>query len=213
MDDWNSRTRRLGKLMAMVDHRRWNSEYEGTPPWDIGRPQAPFVTLAEAGKLKGRTLDVGCGTGEHVLLAAEQGAEATGVDISSLAIELAREKAEARGLRVTLEVGDVLHLEALGRQFDAITDSGVFHVFADEERPTFVRSLRSALLPGGVYYMMCFSDRQPGNWGPRRVTQAELRSAFADGWSVESIEPALFDVNIDANGAQAWLATIRRLPD
>ncbi len=61
--------------------------------------------------------------------------------------------------------------------------------------------------------MMCFSDREPGDWGPRRVTQAELRSAFADGWSVESIEPARFEVNIDPNGAQAWLSTVRRLPD
>ena len=192
---------------------RWNSEYLGTPPWDIGRPQAPFVALAEAGKMMGNTLDVGCGTGEHVLLAAAHGAAATGLDISSLAIQRAREKAELRGLQVTLQVGDALHLEELGRQFDVVTDSGVFHVFDDDERRSYVQSLRSALRPEGVYYMMCFSDRQPGDWGPRRVSQGELRSVFAAGWSVESIEPALFEVNIDPNGAQAWLSTIKRLPD
>jgi len=197
----------------MANRQEWDSAYAVSPPWDIGHPQAPFVTLAKAGKLKGQTLDVGCGTGEHVLLAAENGAEAMGVDISARAIERAREKAEARGLVVTLQVGDVLHLEELGRQFDTITDSGVFHVFADEERPVFVKSLRSALRDGGAYYMMCFSDRQPGDWGPRRVTQAELRSAFADGWSIESIEPARFEGNIDPKGAQAWLSTVTRLPD
>ena len=196
----------------MVDRPSWNSEYEGTPPWDIGHPQAPFVALAEAGRLKGQTLDVGCGTGEHVLLAAKHGADAMGVDISDRAIQRAREKAEARGLNVTLQVGDVLHLEEIGRQFDAVTDSGVFHVFAAAERPVFVRSVRSALRPGGVYYMMCFSDLQPGDWGPRRVSKAELRSAFAEGWLVESIEPARFEVNIDPNGVQAWLATVIRLP-
>jgi cyclopropane fatty-acyl-phospholipid synthase-like methyltransferase len=203
----------LAKLVCVADRSSWDSEYQGTPPWDIGHPQAPFLTLAEAGKLKGQTLDVGCGTGEHVLLAAEHGAEAMGVDISDLAIERAREKAEARGLNVTLQVGDVLHLEDLGRRFDAVTDSGVFHVFSDDERRLFVRSLRSALRPGGVYYMMCFSDRQPGDWGPRRVSQAELRSAFGDGWSVESIEPALFEVNIQPDRVQAWLSTVTRLPD
>ena len=61
--------------------------------------------------------------------------------------------------------------------------------------------------------MMCFSDLQPGDWGPHRVSRAELQSAFADGWFVESIEAARFEVNIDLNGAQAWLATLRRLPD
>jgi hypothetical protein len=43
-----------------------------------------------------------------------------------------------------------------------------------------------------MYYMMCFSDRQPGDWGPRRASQAELGVAFVDAWSIRSIEPAMF---------------------
>ena len=189
----------------------WNSIYEGSPPWDIGVPQPEFVKLAEAGKLKGQILDVGCGTGEQVMLAARHGALAIGVDIAELAIERARAKAEERGISATFQVADVLHLDQLGRQFDAITDSGVFHVFDDEQRRGYVNSLRSALRRGGTYYMMCFSDRQPGDWGPRRVSQAELRAAFADGWSILSIKPAKFAVAIDPNGAHAWLATIENL--
>ena len=195
----------------MAQRPSWNSVYEGSPPWDIGRPQPYFVMLADAGKFQGRVLDVGCGTGEHVMLAASRGAEAMGVDVAELAIERARAKAEQRGIIATFEVGDVLHLDRLGRQFDVITDSGVFHVFDDEERPVYVKSLRSALRPGGMYYLMCFSDRQPGDWGPRRVSQAELRAAFVDGWSIKSIEPAKFAVTIDDNGAHAWLATLERL--
>jgi len=191
----------------------WNSAYEGSPPWDIGRPQPEFARLAQAGKLIGRTLDVGCGTGEHVLLAAQHGADAMGVDIAELAIDRARAKAKERGIRATFKVADALHLEQLGLLFDVVTDSGVFHVFDDEQRPIFVQSLRSALRPGGRYYMMCFSDRQPGDWGPRRVSKTELTSAFAVGWSIDSIEPALFDVTIDSNGAQAWLVEMRREPE
>ena len=195
----------------MAQHPSWNSVYEGSPPWDIGRPQPDFVMLADAGKLQGRVLDAGCGTGEHVMLAASHGAEAMGVDVAELAIERARAKAQQRGIRAAFEVGDVLHLDRLKRQFDVITDSGVFHVFDDEERPVYVNSVRSALRPGGMYYLMCFSDSQPGDWGPRRVSQAELRAAFTDGWSIKSIEPAKFAVTIDDNGADAWLATIERL--
>jgi cyclopropane fatty-acyl-phospholipid synthase-like methyltransferase len=195
----------------MAQHPSWNSVYEGSPPWDIGRPQPNFVMLADAGKFQGRVLDVGCGTGEHVMLAASYGAEAMGVDVAELAIERARSKAKQRGISAMFEVGDVLHLDRLRRQFDVITDSGVFHVFDDEERPVYVNSLRSALRPGGMYYLMCFSDSQPGDWGPRRVSQAELRAAFKDGWSIRSIEHAMFAVTIDDNGAQAWLATIERL--
>src|SRR2546423_15036160 len=195
----------------MAERPSWNSEYQGSPPWDIGRPQPEFVRLADAGELAGEVLDVGCGTGEQVMLAATHGAEAMGVDIAELAIQRAREKAEERGIHATFQVADAMHLDRLGRQFDVITDCGVFHVFSDDERRVFVTSLRSALRPGGMYYMMCFSDRQPGDWGPRRVSQAELRAAFVDGWSIKSIEPAKFAVTIDDNGAEAWLATIERL--
>src|SRR5207302_5371003 len=68
----------------MAQRSSWNSVYEGSPPWDIGRPQPDFVRLADAGKFHGHVLDVGCGTGEHVMLAASHGAEAMGVDLAEL---------------------------------------------------------------------------------------------------------------------------------
>ena len=170
----------------------WDEAYAAsTPaPWDIGRPQPAFVRLAEQGLLAGRVLDSGCGTGEQTLLAAAHGADATGVDGSGLAIGRARQKAAERGLVARFEVGDVLRLADLGLTFDAIIDSGVFHVFDDENRARYVTSLASVLRPGGRCYLICFSDRQPGTWGPRRVSQDELRAAFSQGWTVVSIEAA-----------------------
>jgi hypothetical protein len=84
-------------------------------------------------------------------------------------------------------------------------------VFDDEERPTFVASLHRALRPGGSYFMICFSEHEPGGWGPRRVTQAEIRAAFKKGWKIESIEAAHFAANAPApDGARAWLSHIKR---
>jgi len=59
---------------------------------------------------------------------------------------------------------------------------------------------------------MCFSDRQPGTWGPRRVREDELRAAFSDGWAVESITAGTFEIRpMDGTTqVQAWLAAIRR---
>src|SRR5256886_14126685 len=94
----------------MAQRPSWNSVYEGSPPWDIGRPQPDFVKLADAGKFQGRVLDVGCGTGEHVMLAASHGAEGMGGDVAELAIERARGKAQQRGMSARVEGGDVLHL-------------------------------------------------------------------------------------------------------
>jgi len=193
----------------------WDDAYDrGVPaPWDIGRPQPAFVRLAEQGLLAGRVLDSGCGTGEHTLLAAAHGADATGVDASGLAIRRARDKAAERGLVARFEIGDVLRLADLGLAFDVIIDSGVFHVFDDEDRARYVTSLASVLRPGGRCYLACFSDRQPGTWGPRRVSQDELRAAFSRGWDVVRIEAAAFDINearIGVSSVSAWLAVLER---
>ena len=77
----------------MTEERDLVAEFEAayatTPPWDIGRPQPAFASLAAEGRLGGRVLDVGCGTGEHVLMAAQAGCDAVGIDISTSAIRLA----------------------------------------------------------------------------------------------------------------------------
>jgi SAM-dependent methyltransferase len=199
----------------MTASHDWDSAYvAGTPPWDIGRPQPAFARLAEDGLLSGDVLDAGCGTGEHTLLAAAHGARAVGVDLAAPAIERARAKAAERGLAARFEVADALHLDALGLRFGTVIDSGLFHVFDDGQRAGYVTSLAGVLRPGGTCYLMCFSDRQPGQEGPRRVSQEELRTAFRDGWAVEDIAAAEFSLVpgwFPVPSAHAWLATIRRL--
>jgi SAM-dependent methyltransferase len=190
----------------------WDSAYRNAPPpWDIGRPQPAFVRLADEGLIEAPVLDSGCGTGEHALFLAARGLEVVGVDISPSAIAKAREKAAARGVAPTFVVGDVMELEALGRHFGTVIDSGVFHVFETPgEEARYVANLHAVMEADGLLHLMCFSDEEPGSWGPRRVTHDELRAAFAVGWQVESIEPALFEINGPGRSARAWLARCRR---
>ena len=184
---------------------------ETPPPWDIGRPQPAVVGLAKAGGLVGRVLDVGCGTGEHALLAASLGFDTVGVDFAPKAIDRARAKAAQRDVKVEFVVLDALALDELGRQFDTVLDCGLFHGFENDERTRFVDSLRSVVPAGGRYHMWCFSDQQPGDWGPRRVSEEEIRSSFAQGWKVDSVERAMLEITIDPAGALAWHVAATRL--
>lgn len=184
--------------------------YEGTPPWDIGSPQPAILQLVEAGEVKGSVLDVGCGTGEHTLLFASRGHEAWGVDLAPRAIAKARAKAEARASSAQFFVRDALELQRLGRTFDTLVDTGCFHVFDDEERSRYVRSLAAALRPNGVLHLLVFSDAEPGEGGPRRVREEEIRRAFADGWVVERLVRERFLSHLKPEGHHAWLASIRR---
>jgi cyclopropane fatty-acyl-phospholipid synthase-like methyltransferase len=191
----------------------WDSIYQATElaPWDVGRPQEAFTRLAESGLLSGQVLDAGCGTGEHTLLAAAHGAEATGVDCSAIAIGRARQKADERGIKARFETADALDLAQSGMTFDTIIDVGMFHVLDDKERKRYVASLTSTTEIGGTCYLLCFSDRQPGWLGPRRVRQEELVRVFSDGWVVTDIVAETFAISLRLGGrAHAWLATIRR---
>ena len=142
----------------------WDTVYErGSAPWDIGRPQAVWVRLADAGDINPPVLDAGCGTGEHTLLVAERGLDVLGIDISPAAVRLARAKAAQRGLDATFEVGDVLALDRLGRTFATVIDSGVFHIFDDADRARYVMSLGAVVDPGGVVHLLCFSEHTPGD--------------------------------------------------
>jgi cyclopropane fatty-acyl-phospholipid synthase-like methyltransferase len=189
--------------------------YAGKAPWDIGKPQQSFVAVAD--RVTSPLLDAGCGTGETALFFGARGHQVIGIDFVEEAIRRARVKAAERGLAVEFLVKDALTLGAWGRRFASVLDSGLFHVFTDDDRRRYVQGLAQVVEPGGRLFLMCFSDAEPGAEGPRRVSRQELYDAFAGGWEVESVQPVRVEVNpeftavtFSEGGPKAWFAVVRR---
>jgi cyclopropane fatty-acyl-phospholipid synthase-like methyltransferase len=202
--------------MSNTGHNREHfvSSYAGQAPWDIGKPQPAFEQAAD--KIVGSVLDAGCGTGENALFLASRGHAVTGFDFVEEPIARAKRKASERGLSATFLVKDALRLQDETERFDNVIDSGLFHVFSDEDRVTYVQGLRTVLKSGGRLFLLCFSDETPGTEGPRRVSQKQLRAAFAHGWQIESIEPSHLDVRQEVKGMfggqepRGWFMIARR---
>jgi SAM-dependent methyltransferase len=183
---------------------------EGTPPWDIGRPQPALQAVADAGGLTGRVLDSGCGTGEHTLMAAALGLEATGVDGSPAAIAAAERKAAERGRTARFLVHDVLDLQSLDETFESVIDSGVYHIFDDADRLRYVASLEAVTRSRARLFLLCFSDLQPGVFGPRRIGEQEFRDSFEAGWRIDALERTTMHTTRSPEGVHAWLASMTR---
>jgi SAM-dependent methyltransferase len=201
--------------MTVPDRSTFESIYSGQAPWDIGRPQKVFIEMAD--QITGSVLDAGCGTGENALFFASRGQKVTGIDFLEEPIQRARRKAAERGLTATFLVMDALALKDLPEVFDTVIDSGLFHVFSDDDRRRYVEGLASVLKAGGKVFLLCFSDEEPGTQGPRRVSRKEIEVAFAEGWKVDSIEPTRFEVRPDLKdlsfsegGPKAWFVVVRR---
>jgi SAM-dependent methyltransferase len=192
-----------------------------TPPWVIGEPQPTIVDLERAGHLRGRVLDVGCGTGEHTILLTRLGYDVLGVDGAPTAVEQARRNAAAQGVDARFDVRDALDL-GTSPTYDTVVDSALFHVFDDADRARYVRSLHGVTRPGALVVVLALSDAGRG-FGPQ-VSDDDLRGAFGAGWSVEDLSPTtsrgvVTDMHAEALGLDvgtrvdepAWLLRARRI--
>jgi len=191
----------------------WNEAYKGTPPWDVGHPQPVFEDLINNGEIKpGRVLDIGCGRGDNAIMLALNDCDVTGIDLVEDAISNAKAKAIERHAKVNFVVGDVLRMDRLfmEAEYDIVLDSGLFHAMTDEERPVFARQIHRVLKPGGKYFMLCFSDKEPEGYGPRRISKAEIEHTFTPLFKIRYIKDSAFYSRVEPSSSKAYLVSAVR---
>jgi cyclopropane fatty-acyl-phospholipid synthase-like methyltransferase len=189
---------------------------EGRPSWDIGKPQAPFMEIAD--KVKGPILDIGCGTGTVATFFAEKGNAVTGIDLVDEAIAIARAKAAAKGLNVDFQVKDAFTLLDTDWSFPSIIDSGLFHVFAgDTERQRlYIKAIEHVIEENGTLYLMTAKNHPSGCPGLSGYNYEELQEVFSEGWEFESIKEFIGEVTPETLEKHpdvvwhGWIAVMKR---
>ena len=194
---------------------RMNRIYSRTPPGDIpwNRESPPDVLrkLVETGAIRPcRAIELGCGAGNYVVYLATRGFDATGVDISEAAIEIATRSASAKGAACRFVVADVLgDLADLGEPFDFAYDWELLHHIFPPDRERYVRNVSRLLAPGGRYLSVCFSeeDTQFGGVGKYRRTALDTVLYFSSESEMISLFETLFVIDelktIDIEGRGA----------
>jgi SAM-dependent methyltransferase len=109
----------------------------------------------------GRALDVACGTGRNTLLLAASGWQALGIDISPVALHLARAEAQRQSLEPDLVAANLADWPLPVAYFDLVC---VFRFLDRSLCPALVATLK----PGGVLIYETFTIAQRGyEGGPR----------------------------------------------
>ena len=192
----------------------WENVYKGSPPWDIGAPQPVIVRLVGNDEIrKGRVLDIGCGLGDNSIFLAKRGFSVTCMDIARSAIEKGKAKACEQRVKVDFRVGDALKLDKYFGEgyFAAVIDSGLFHSLRNEERALFANQISRVLADGGKYFMLCFSDKELGSEGPRRISREEIRETFSKMFRINYIKDAFFAAKLHKTGAKAYIASMTKI--
>jgi SAM-dependent methyltransferase len=180
------------------DRCHWERRYEAKSAQGLGAP-SDFI-VRHAALIRGRVLDIACGSGRNALFLARRGSEVDGVDIALAGLLRARDIARLEGLPVQLIQADLEQFTLPVARYGAIINVRYLQrtLFAQIER---------ALEPGGVLLFETFLIDQMQFGHPRNtdflLQRGELRAAF------QTLEPIEYEEGLVVHeGGEAYLARL-----
>ncbi|MGD0982942.1 MAG: class I SAM-dependent methyltransferase [Acidimicrobiales bacterium] len=165
----------------------------GKPRWDSTEPRSELEAVV-TGRVPGRALDLGCGTGANAIYLARQGWEVVGVDFVANAIETAKSRALSAGVTASFLLGDVAQLGKAGVRgpFDLLVDVGCYHAIPDGLRDAYAAGVAAVARESADFYLTGISE-PPASWrllGAGGASSAEIRRRFGTDFVLEDVQTA-----------------------
>jgi 2-polyprenyl-3-methyl-5-hydroxy-6-metoxy-1,4-benzoquinol methylase len=159
-------------------------------------------------------LEVGCGDGQTSRLLAKQGNEVVSIDISAVALDVARGLASDEGLALEYRYGDARSLDLPDASFDYVVSEHFVEHLSSDDLLTHLAEVRRVLKPGGHYLMATpsrlWNGRRSVGFHLRVYTLAELCGVVrASGLKASWLEPRFmrrFGLVLEVQSPWLWLA-------
>ena len=171
----------------------WEDRYSSSQRIWSGNVNLALVQVVST-LAPGRALDLGCGEGGDVVWLAQNGWDATGVDISTTATRRGSDAARAAGIP-----DDRIHFEAADLSTWTPTDTydlvaaSFLQSPVELPRAEILRRVAERVAPGGRLLMVAHAAMPPWAKNPAHhhtfpTPDEEVAALALDGWSVEIAE-------------------------
>mgnify|MGYP001037259182 CR=1 FL=1 len=128
-----------------------------------------IVKIFKKEKIK-RVLDLGCGSGRHLVYFAKQGFNVYGIDIAKTGIEMAKDWLKEEKLKANLEIGDIYKkLPYKDNFFEAIICTNVLHHNKIEKIRKLIKEMERILVPRGFIYIVVRKAIGVKNWKKDKI--------------------------------------------
>jgi SAM-dependent methyltransferase len=196
---------------------QWDRPYraEGMATWDTQRPSSELQRVVESGRVKpGRTIEIGCGTGNDAIYLASLGFDVTAIDISPTALNIAERKAQKVGVEVEWLLADILQPPSL-EKFSFVYDRGCYHEVRQHYADDYLAAVRKLARDGSKILILAGNANKDSYWrfhGPPRVKEQDIYKEFATGFRLLQLREFRFDpAPPDREGALAWSILLERV--
>jgi len=208
-----SRVKKGENIMGASRQEQYKEQYKAnSTPWDTGRPDFNLVDIVSKRPIeKCKALEVGCGFGHNSIWLAQQHFLVTGVDVSEIALQKAKENALTKSVNCTFLLLDIFEKDIPYLPFHFIFDRGCFHSYdSDHERKKFAERVAYHLDDAGLWFTIVGSMDEPsGDFGPPRRSARDVVVAVEPIFEILSLTASHFESNRQ-NPPRAWACLMKR---
>ena len=109
-----------------------------------------------------RILDLGCGSGKHIVMLAKEGFATAGIDVSSKAVDFAKMWVRHKGLSADLRVGTAQNLPWEDSSFDTVVSLGVLDHMKRSDAIEAINDVHRVLCHRGLFFLSLASTEDFG---------------------------------------------------
>jgi SAM-dependent methyltransferase len=192
----------------------WNQRYlEQNTPWDSQIPSRELARVLDEGRIPvGPALELGCGTGTNAVFLAQRGFNVTAVDVSSLALEQARQRAGEAGVDVQFIEADINRVQLDRPSFDFVFDRGCYHCVRRNDLPGLLEVIKRYTRPGSKWLTLTgnANEAHDPDKGPPRLTEQEIRTDLGGLFDFDFIREIRFEDKGHVDGPLGWSCLMTR---